>query len=99
MYRPTCSRFNSTYVGQTVRHLATRVDEHRKRYSPVGQHLLECNKEVGASAEMKSDYRSNSQHSEATHTRGFAYLEEEAKNQHTRRIQQPGINTKIIVHV
>ena len=33
-----------TYVGQKVRHLATRVDEHHKGDTPVGQHLLECNK-------------------------------------------------------
>ena len=55
VYRLPCSQFNSTYVGQTVRHLATRVDEHRKGDSPVRQHLLECNKEVGASAELKSE--------------------------------------------
>ena len=41
VYNLTCSGCNSTYVGQTVRHLATRVDEHRKGDSPVGQHLLE----------------------------------------------------------
>ena len=42
-------------MGQTVRNLATRVDEHRKGDSPVGQHLLECNKEVGGTAELKSE--------------------------------------------
>ena len=55
VYKLTCSGCNSTYVGQTVRHLATRVDEHRKEDSPVGQHLLECNKEVGGTAELKSE--------------------------------------------
>ena len=55
MYKLTCSGCNSTYVGQTVRNLATRVDEHRKGDSPVGQHLLEGNKEVGGTAELKSD--------------------------------------------
>ena len=54
MYKLTFSGCNSTYVGQTVRHLATRVDEHRKGDSPVGQHLLERNKEVGGTAEQKS---------------------------------------------
>ena len=38
----------------SVRQLATRVDEHRKGDSLVGQHLLECNKEVGGTAELKS---------------------------------------------
>ena len=55
VYKLTSSGFNSKYVGQTVRHLATRGDEHRKRDSPVGQHLLECNKEVGGTAELKSE--------------------------------------------
>ena len=54
-YKLTCSGCNSTYVGQTVRHLATRIDEYRKRVSPIGQHLLEWNKEVGGSAELKSE--------------------------------------------
>ena len=51
----TCSGCNSTYVDQTVRHLATRVDDHRKGDSPVGKHLLECNKEVGGTAELNSE--------------------------------------------
>ena len=54
VYNLTCSGCNSTYVGQTVRYLATRVDEHRKGDSPVGQHLLECSKEVGATAELET---------------------------------------------
>ena len=52
LYKLTCSVCNSTYVGQTVRHLATRFDEHRKRDSPEGQHLLECNKELGGTGEL-----------------------------------------------
>ena len=55
VYKLTCSECNSTYVGQTVRHLATRVDERRNGDSPVGQNLLECNEEVGRTAELKSD--------------------------------------------
>ena len=55
MYKLKCCGCNSTYVGQTVRHLATRVDEHCKGDSAVGQHLLECNKEVGGTAELKSE--------------------------------------------
>ena len=55
VYKLLCSGCNSTYVGQTVRNLATRVDEHRKGDSPVGQHLLEGNQEVGGTAELKSD--------------------------------------------
>ena len=55
VYKLLCSECNSTYVGQTVRHFATRVDEHRKGDSTVVQHLLECNKEVGGTAELKSE--------------------------------------------
>ena len=55
VYELTCSGCNSTSVGQTIRHLATRVDEHRKGDCPVGQHWLECNKEVGGTAELNSD--------------------------------------------
>ena len=55
MYKLTCSGCNSTYAGQTVRNLARRVDEHSKGDFPVGQHLLECNKEVGGTAELKSE--------------------------------------------
>ena len=55
VYKLTCSGCNSTYVGQTVRHLATRFDEHRKGDSPVGQHLLGFNKEVGGTVELKSE--------------------------------------------
>ena len=54
MYKFSCSGSNSTYVGQTVRHLATRVDEHRKGDSPVGQQLLDCNEDVSGTAELKS---------------------------------------------
>ena len=39
VYEITCSRCQSSYVGQTTRHLATRVREHSKGTSPVGEHL------------------------------------------------------------
>ena len=55
MYERTCSGCNSTYVNLTVRHLATRVDEHCKEDSPVGKHLFELNQEVGGTAELKSE--------------------------------------------
>ena len=55
VFKFTCSGCNSTYVVQTVRHLDTRVDKHRKSDSPVGQHLLECNKEVCGTAELNSE--------------------------------------------
>ena len=36
VYKLTCSEINSTYVGQTVRHVASRVNEHRKGGSKEG---------------------------------------------------------------
>ena len=41
----------------SARHLATIVDEHRKGNSPVGQHLLECNKEIAGTADLKSEIK------------------------------------------
>ena len=55
MYKRSFSGSNSIYVGQTVRNLATRVDEHRKDDSPVGQQLLECDEGVSGTADLKSE--------------------------------------------
>ena len=54
VYKLTCSGCNSNKC-RSDRHLATRVDEHCKGDFPVGQLLLECNKEVGGTAELKSE--------------------------------------------
>ena len=59
VYKLTCSVCNSTYVGQTVRYLATRNDENRKRDSQLGQHLLKSNKKLGGTAELKSEIIEN----------------------------------------
>ena len=42
VYEIFCSRCNSTYVGQTCRHITTRIIEHQKPDSPVGQHVSKC---------------------------------------------------------
>ena len=42
IYQFTCSSCNACYVGQTSRHLKTRVNEHLKEKAPVGQHLRTC---------------------------------------------------------
>ena len=55
VYKLTFSGCNFTYAGQTVRHVATRFAEHHKGDSPVGQHLLECIRKVGGTAELKSE--------------------------------------------
>ena len=37
-----CNRCGSIYVGQTSRHVTTRITEHPKKDSQVGQHLVAC---------------------------------------------------------
>ena len=42
VYQITCSRCQSCYVGQTVRHLLTRLKEHKRAGTPVGNHFRNC---------------------------------------------------------
>ena len=42
VYKITCNGCSSIYDGQTSRHVNTRISEHQKKDSPVGQHLVEC---------------------------------------------------------
>ena len=42
VYKITCPRCNSCYVGQTRRHLITRFKEHRKPKAPVAVHVKAC---------------------------------------------------------
>ena len=51
VYKQSCSGCTSTYVGQTFRHLTTRIEEHKKADSPVGLHLQQCQLE-GYSADL-----------------------------------------------
>ena len=46
VYRLECCRCKSSYFGQTVRHLTTRIEEHRKEDTPVGQHIRQCGSEI-----------------------------------------------------
>ena len=39
VYQIKCSRCDACYVGQTVRHLTTRIKEHLRVTSPVGKHF------------------------------------------------------------
>ena len=48
VYKLSCSGCNSTYVGQTVRHLATRIEEHKKEDSLVGVHIHQENLVAGS---------------------------------------------------
>ena len=42
VYKVTCKGCSSIYVDQTSRDVTTRISEHQKKDSPVGQHLVEC---------------------------------------------------------
>ena len=80
----TCSGWNSTYVGQTVRPLATRVDEHRKDETPVGQHLLESQKEVGGTAELNSEIIDQTANTQKLLTLEILYIWKERPKINTR---------------
>ena len=43
VYHIICSRCKSCYVGQTTRHLQTRIKEHSRQSSLLGVHFKECN--------------------------------------------------------
>ena len=45
VYKLSFSGCTSTFVGQIVRHLTTRIEEDKKADSPVGLHLQQCNLE------------------------------------------------------
>jgi len=42
VYKLQCARCEAAYVGQTRRHLATRIKEHSKAPSPVAEHMQVC---------------------------------------------------------
>ena len=42
VYRIQCPGCNSCYVGQTARHLTSRLTEHKRRTSPLGAHFSDC---------------------------------------------------------
>ena len=45
VYKVECARCQAAYVGQTSRHLLTRIKEHQKAPSPVAKHMQECGSE------------------------------------------------------
>ena len=48
-YSFECCGSKSIYVGQTVRYLTARIEEHRKEDTPVGQHIRQWGIESGKS--------------------------------------------------
>ena len=62
VYQITCPRCNSRYVGQSVRHLLTRIKEHSRRSTPVGSHFHLCNNNtISIDNDVKILTTSNSQ--------------------------------------
>ena len=96
VYKLTCSGCSSTYVGQAVRRLATKIDEHRKGDSPVGQHLLDCNKEVGGTAALKSETIDQTANNHKLLKLEALRIWRERPRINTR--EEPGIYIKIIVY-
>ena len=43
VFELTCNGYKSIYVGQTCRHITTKVAEHAKSDSPMGTNAIECN--------------------------------------------------------
>ena len=83
VYEQSCSGCTSSYVGKTVRHLTTRIEEHKKADSPVGFHLQQCQFE-GNSAALSWEFIYTS------HNQTNLLLLEEI---HIRKVK-PGLNTR-----
>ena len=47
IYQIECPGCHSRYVGQTARHVITRLGEHRRKSSPLGRHFGECADKTG----------------------------------------------------
>ena len=46
VYKIVCPGCNASYVGQTSRHLTTRLNEHLTRKGPVKEHLETCHSRI-----------------------------------------------------
>ena len=82
VYLIKCAECNAAYVGQTARHLKTRVNEHQAPSKPVKKHFQEC----GSSFNVESTeiLAATSRGSRFLETLEALFIEE----------LQPSINTK-----
>ena len=46
VYQIKCSSCDASYVGQTTRHLTTRLSEHKSRKGPVKEHFFQCKNQI-----------------------------------------------------
>ena len=61
VYRLECCGCKAIYVGQTVRHLTTMIEEHREDDTRVGQHIRQCGSESSKSEfKWKKIYQASS---------------------------------------
>jgi len=61
VYQITCSRCEARYVGQSIRHLITRIKEHSRVSSPVGIHFKKCQSSISINDDVKIIAKSKSQ--------------------------------------
>ena len=58
VYQIKCSSCNASYVGQTTRHLTTRLSEHKSRKGPVKLH--QCKNKIDSDSISVLDTTTNS---------------------------------------
>ena len=93
VYELTCNGVKSIYVGQTCRHITTRVAKHARAYSPMRVHAIECNGDKTA-FQWKILGQCRDQ-SKLKGTRGAKSTE--TSHQHARRIPNTRIDTESFV--
>ena len=81
VYEIKCKGCGSIYVEQTSRHVTTRITEHQKKDSQVGQHLVECR---GATNGIEWKILDASRTVEKVMIIEAIYIEAEAGTEHTR---------------
>ena len=62
VYETTCPGCNDQYIGQTKRHLATRLTEHSRIGAPLGDHFREC---IGSTSAIPSSTKIDRNSSDA----------------------------------
>ena len=82
IYEIKCAVCNAAYVGQTGRHLITRLKEHQMPSAPVSQHMRKC--KTAVSVEATTILASTSRSEAYRLTLEALYIEE----------RRPQINTK-----
>ena len=83
VYKPSYIGCTSTYVGQTGRHLTTRIEEHKNADSPVGLHLQQFQLE-GNSADLSGEIIDRPTTKKFVNTRDNTYQEGENGIEHAR---------------